>query len=149
MKKILLEALAINAEKISTIAVVGGGGKTSLIFRLMESFVSIGKKVIVTTTTHMAYEPERPFVEDGDIDGVWKDLQRYHYTVAASLDRATEKIGCLSEEKLEELRGLADVLLIEGDGAKLKPLKVPGEREPVIPDFAEMFIAVYGEYALG
>ena len=66
----------------------------------MESFVSIGKKVIVTTTTHMAYEPERPFVEDGDIDGVWKDLQRYHYTVAASLDRATEKIGCLSEEKL-------------------------------------------------
>ena len=45
----------------------------------------------------MAYEPERPFVEDGDIDGVWKDLQRYHYTVAASLDRATEKIGCLSE----------------------------------------------------
>ena len=43
-EKILLEALAINAEKISTIAVVGGGGKTSLIFRLMESFVSIGKK---------------------------------------------------------------------------------------------------------
>ena len=50
MKKTLLEALAINAEKISTIAVVGGGGKTSLIFRLMESFVSIGKKVIVTTS---------------------------------------------------------------------------------------------------
>ena len=44
MKKILLEVLAVNTEKISTIAVVGGGGKTSLIFRLMESFVSIGKK---------------------------------------------------------------------------------------------------------
>lgn len=98
----------------------------------------------MTTTTHMAYEPERPFVEDGDIDGVWKDLQRYHYTVAASLDRATEKIGCLSEEKLEELRGLADVLLIEADGAKRLPLKVPGEREPVIPEFAEMVIGVVG-----
>ncbi len=44
MKMILLEALAIDAEKISTIAVVGGGGKTSLIFRLMESFVSDWKK---------------------------------------------------------------------------------------------------------
>ena len=44
MKMTLLEALAIDAEKTSTIAVVGGGGKTSLIFRLMESFVSIGKK---------------------------------------------------------------------------------------------------------
>lgn len=97
----------------------------------------------------MAYEPERPFVEDGDIDGVWKDLQRYHYTVAASLDRATEKIGCLSEEKLEELRGLADVLLIEADGAKRLPLKVPGEREPVIPEFAEMVIGVVGVDALG
>ena len=74
MKKILLEVLAVNTEKISTIAVVGGGGKTSLIFRLMESFVSIGKKVIVTTTTHMAYEPERPFVEDGDIDGICRDI---------------------------------------------------------------------------
>lgn len=149
MKKTLLEALAIDAEKTSVIAVVGGGGKTSLIFRLMESFTSIGKKVIVTTTTHMAYEPERPFVEDGDIDEVRKDLQRYHYTVAASLDRETGKIGYLSEEKLQELRGLADVLLIEADGAKRLPLKVPGEREPVIPKFVEMVIGVVGMDALG
>ncbi len=78
-------------EKYQVIAVVGGGGKTSLIFRLMERLVSIGKTVIVTTTTHMAYEPERPFVENGDIDGVRKDLQIYHYTVAASLDCSREK----------------------------------------------------------
>ena len=82
----LLDALKINPEKYRVIAVVGGGGKTSLIFRLMEELVSIGKTVIVTTTTHMVYEPERPFVENGDIDGVRKDLQIYHYTVAASLD---------------------------------------------------------------
>ena len=97
----LLDALKINPEKYRVIAVVGGGGKTSLIFRLMEELVSIGKTVIVTTTTHMAYEPERPFVENGDIDGVRKDLQIYHYTVAASLDCSKGKIGCLSEEKLE------------------------------------------------
>ena len=149
MKMTLLEALAIDAEKTSTIAVVGGGGKTSLIFRLMESFTSIGKKVIVTTTTHMAYEPERPFVEDGDIDKVRKNLQRYHYTVAASLDRETGKIACLPEMKLEELRGVADVLLIEADGAKRLPLKVPGEMEPVIPEFVELVIGVVGIDALG
>ena len=57
----LLDALKINPEKYRVIAVVGGGGKTSLIFRLCEEMVSTGKKVIVTTTTHMAYEPERPF----------------------------------------------------------------------------------------
>ena len=149
MKKTLLEALAIDAQKTSAIAVGGGGGKTSLIFRLMESFVSIGKTVIVTTTTHMAYEPERPFVEDGDIDAVQRNLQRYHYTVAASLDRETGKIGCLSEEKLQELRGLAEVLLIEADGAKRLPLKVPGEREPVIPEFVDLVVGVIGMDALG
>lgn len=145
----LLDALKINPEKCRVIAVVGGGGKTSLIFRLMEELVSIGKTVIVTTTTHMAYEPERPFVENGDIDGVRKDLQRYHYTVVAGLERSRGKIGCLSEEKLEELRGLADVLLIEADGAKRLPLKVPGEWEPVIPDFADCVIGVVGMDAIG
>ena len=76
MKMTLLEALAIDAEKTSTIAVVGGGGKTSLIFRLMESFVSIGKKVIVTTTTHMAYEPERPFAEEGNAQQIQQNIEK-------------------------------------------------------------------------
>lgn len=145
----LLKALTIDPEKYQSIAVVGGGGKTSLIFRLCEELVSTGKKVIVTTTTHMAYEPERPFAEDGEIDAVRKNLQRYHYTIAASLDREKEKIGSLSEEKLQELRGLADVLLIEADGAKRLPLKVPGEWEPVIPEFVDLVIGVAGLDALG
>ncbi|WP_253288629.1 selenium cofactor biosynthesis protein YqeC [Blautia sp. MSJ-19] len=145
----LLNALKIDLEKCRGIAVVGGGGKTSLIFRMMESFVSAGKKVIVTTTTHMAYEPERPFAEDGNTDKIRHDLETYHYTVAASLDRSKGKIGCFSEEKLEKLRGLADILLIEADGAKRLPLKVPGEWEPVIPDFVELVIGVVGMDALG
>ena len=149
MKKTLLEALALNTEKTSAIAVVGGGGKTSLIFRLTEELVAAGKNVIVTTTTHMAYEPERPFVEIGETDGIRNDLQRYHYTVAASLDRKKGKIGCLPEERLMELRKLADVLLIEADGAKRLPLKVPGEWEPVIPEFAEVVTGVIGMDALG
>ena len=66
MKKTLLEALAINAEKISTIAVVGGGGKTSLIYRLTDELIDKGKRVIITTTTHMAGESELPFARGGD-----------------------------------------------------------------------------------
>ena len=48
-------------EKALTVAFTGGGGKTSLIFGLAEKFSGQGKRVIVTTTTHMAWEPERPF----------------------------------------------------------------------------------------
>ena len=71
-----LELLQIDYEKYPVIAVVGGGGKTSLIFRLMESFVSIGKKVIVTTTTHMAYEPERPFAEEGNAQQIQQNIEK-------------------------------------------------------------------------
>ena len=149
MKITLREALAVNTEKTSAIAGGGGGGTTSLIFRLTEELVAAGKNVIVTTTTHMAYEPERPFVENGETDGIRKDLQRYHYTVAASLDRTKGKIGCLPEKRLMELRELADILLIEADGAKRLPLKVPGEWEPVIPEFAEVVTGVIGMDALG
>ena len=149
MQKNLLEALAIDAETTSVIAVVGGGGKTSLIFRLMEEFVAGGKKVIVTTTTHMAYEPDRPFAEDGDTDKICDQLKNFGYTVAAGLNRSKGKIGCLPEEKLPEIKRLCDVLLIEADGAKRLPLKVPGEWEPVIPEFVDLVIGVVGMDALG
>ena len=44
----LWNALTIVPDRKQSIAVVGGGGKTSLIFRLCEEMVSTGKKVIVT-----------------------------------------------------------------------------------------------------
>ena len=43
----LWNALMIVPDRKQSIAVVGGGGKTSLIFRLCEEMVSTGKKVIV------------------------------------------------------------------------------------------------------
>lgn len=140
----LLDILSINSEKTSVIAVVGGGGKTSLIYRLTEELVSCGKKVIVTTTTHMAYEPERPFAENGNVRQIDQNLTVYGYTVAATLDPAAGKIAGLSEKKTEQLKELSDVLLIEADGAKRLPLKIPAEWEPVIPDFADMIIGVIG-----
>ena len=149
MQKTLLEALAIDEETTPVIAIVGGGGKTSLIFRLMEEFAAGGKKVIVTTTTHMAYEADRPFAEDGDTAQICNQLKKFGYTVAASLDRSKGKVGCLPEEKLSELKKLCDVLLIEADGAKHLPLKVPGEWEPVIPEFVDLIIGVVGMDALG
>ena len=51
-------------------AFTGGGGKTTLIYYLAEKFAGEGKKVIVTTTTHMAWEPERPFADAGDAAGI-------------------------------------------------------------------------------
>ena len=62
-----LELLQIDYEKYPVIAVVGGGGKTSLIYRLTDELIDKGKKVIITTTTHMAGESELPFAKGGDV----------------------------------------------------------------------------------
>ena len=59
----ILKALDIDTDRYPVLSVVGGGGKTSLIFRIMEELTAVGKKVLITTTTHMAYEPDRPFAE--------------------------------------------------------------------------------------
>lgn len=145
----ILKALDIDTDRYPVLSVVGGGGKTSLIFRMMEELTAAGKKVIITTTTHMAYEPDRPFAEDGDMISIKQNLEEYGYTIAASLDREKHKIGALSEEKLKEIKVLADVMLIEADGAKRYPLKVPASWEPVIWEQTDLVIAVAGRDAVG
>ena len=49
-----MECVMKKNEKALTVAFTGGGGKTSLILGLAEIFSGQGKRVIVTTTTHMA-----------------------------------------------------------------------------------------------
>lgn len=145
----ILKALDIDTDRYPVLSVVGGGGKTSLIFRIMEELTAVGKKVLITTTTHMAYEPDRPFAEDGDIISIKHNLEEHGYTIAALLDREKRKIGALSEEKLKEIKVLADVMLIEADGAKRYPLKVPASWEPVIWGQTDLVIAVAGMDAAG
>lgn len=129
------------------IAVVGSGGKTSLIWRLTEELVQAGKKVAVTTTTHMAIEKERPFALDGE--GAEALIFKHGYVLVASIDIQKKKLSSLPYEKLKKLSELCDVLLIEADGARKKPFKIPMEWEPVIPDFTDLVIAVCGLDSLG
>lgn len=145
----ILKALDIDTDRYPVLSVVGGGGKTSLIFRIMEELTAVGKKVLITTTTHMAYEPDRPFAEDGDIISIKHNLEEHGYTIAAALDREKCKISALSEEKMKEITALADVILIEADGAKKCPLKVPASWEPVIWKPTDLVIAVAGMDAAG
>lgn len=145
----ILKALDIDTDRYPVLSVVGGGGKTSLIFRIMEELTAVGKKVLITTTTHMAYEPDRPFAEDGDIISIKHNLEEHGYTIAAALDREKCKISALSEEKMKKITALADVILIEADGAKKCPLKVPASWEPVIWKPTDLVIAVAGMDAAG
>lgn len=144
-----LELLQIDYEKYPVIAVVGGGGKTSLIYRLTDELIDKGKRVIITTTTHMAGESELPFARGGDAARVKELLDKERYVIAAEYEEDTGKYASLTDEKLEELRELCDVMLVEADGAKHHPVKVPEKWEPVIPRCADIVISVIGLDCLG
>lgn len=144
-----LNLLKLDTDRYPVIAVVGGGGKTSLIYRLCEELCAMGKKVIISTTTHMAQDPALPFAEANQREAVERMLEKYGFAVAARVEKETGKWCSPGEEVLEKLTGLCDVMLIEADGAKRKPLKVPAGWEPVIPSFADLVVSVIGLDCLG
>lgn len=136
-------------KKSLTVAVTGGGGKTSLIFYLAEKFSSQGKCVIVTTTTHMAWEEEHPFAQAEDVPELSRLINQYGYVTAAYHEAGQPKISGPDEKTLEMLSGLCDLLLVEADGARRCPLKVPAEWEPVIPELADVVVGVIGLDCIG
>ena len=127
------------------IAVVGSGGKTTLIKNLADRYRSAGKTVFVTTTTHMFIEEDTLLTDDSDtIVGVLKSMG---YAMAGLSDG--EKIKPLSKETFDAVCACADVVLVEADGSRRVPLKYPNTTEPVIPENTEEIIVVCGLNAIG
>lgn len=131
------------------IAVVGGGGKTSLIFHLARLLTGQGKKVIVATSTHMARDSSHPFALWGDGGQLNRNLSEWGYSVVGVPEETTGKIACPPRPDWGALQDDCDILLVEADGAHGLPLKVPAAHEPVIPRQAELVIGVAGLDALG
>ncbi|SFD30903.1 selenium cofactor biosynthesis protein YqeC [Clostridium uliginosum] len=170
-QKLLIEALKIDINKKKIISFVGGGGKTSLIYELGNELSKLGKKVIVTTTTHMCM-PKSNVVLTGKKDDIKKLLySKNMITVGMLCDQKDKKfeenklknkqtVNCNEEEKLKKISGLtkematslielADFVLVEADGSKRLPLKVPAQHEPVILEGSNLVVGVCGIDAIG
>lgn len=128
------------------IAVVGSGGKTTRIHKLNEKYRNQGKKVFVTTTTHMYEEPE--CILSGNVEEIVAKLNTCGYCMAG-LSAENRKIKALSLEVYEAVCEYADIVLVEADGSKGKPVKFPAEHEPVIPENVDEIHIVTGLCAVG
>jgi hypothetical protein len=129
------------------ISAVGAGGKTSLIYALAEEAKAKGAKVAIVTTTHM-YVPKKYGIIDGDLEAVSRQLEQGGIVVAGSLVEEG-KIGFVGEELYSSICNLADVVLVEADGSKRMPLKVPQEGEPVLPANTDLIVCLAGLTSLG
>lgn len=127
--------------------VVGSGGKTTLIHQMAETYIKEGKRVLITTSTHMYTEPDTIVTDDAD--QIIECLNTNHYAFAGKLSDTTNKITALSLETFEKVSTFADEILVEADGSKQLPLKYPNENEPVIVPGCNQIIIVTSLLALG
>ena len=138
-KNFLYEALEINIEEKNIISFVGGGGKTTSIYTLAKELSKLGKKVVVTTTTHM-HMPE-DFI--GNVNEIIERFKSENLITVGIKDRDGKFVGG-GEKMAEKLINLCDFLLIEADGARMHPLKAPANYEPVILKNTTMVVGVAG-----
>lgn len=126
------------------ISVVGAGGKSTLINRLAEELTLCGKKVLVTTTTHI-WKPEPDiFAESAEeAEVIWGAGS---YAVAGTVEASAvrEKLRSPELKQWPLFLARAEIVLIEADGAKGKPCKLPAAHEPVISEETTLVLGVMG-----
>ena len=122
-------------------AIIGGGGKTTLM-EVLAGELSQKGSVILMTTTHIRRPAQLETLTDAD-----------EALVSAALSRS--RIVCVGEAaeegklraprlSIETLARLADFVLVEADGSRQLPLKAHAAHEPVVPPCSRQVICVVG-----
>lgn len=133
----------------NVIAFAGAGGKTSAIYACAQKYMEKHKKVLIMTTTKMGTPDQRELlVSENDENAVKDVLNRYGICVTGKLV-LPEKISSWPDAVMRKMAELADVVLIEADGAKMKSLKVPADYEPVIPNWCGKLVVFLGLSKMG
>ena len=131
------------AEQGHIVSLVGGGGKTTLLYAMARHCAAKGWKVLVSTTTHIQC-PERNWARtEARREALWAAGQ---FAVAG----APAEGGKLTRPPaLQEWMAQADAVFLEADGAKRLPCKAPAAHEPVLLPESDLVLAVAGLSAVG
>lgn len=124
----LIEALDLHPGDV--VALVGGGGKTSLGYRLVREAAARGWRPLFTVTTKI-YPP---------------DLPPHQWVAGPALPDG--KLSGVTFDQVDALR-VHDLVVVEADGSAGRPLKFPAAHEPVIPPCTTVVLAVAGASAVG
>ena len=133
------------AEKGHVVSLVGGGGKTTLLYALSEHCARRGWRVLAGTTTHIRQPKQNFAATDADVKALWAAGA---FAVLGTPD-GSGKLTAPPPRQLEHWMEQADAVFLEADGAKLLPCKAPAAHEPVILPESDIVLAVAGLSALG
>lgn len=126
------------------IIVCGAGGKTSYINNISKKYKN--KKVIITTTTKI-------FKTENYISHIDEETFKNNNIITLGKEFDKDKLTYAGDKELKNALRFADIIFIEADGSKYHALKIPNNKEPVIPDFIINYISeiivVMGVHAIG
>lgn len=128
------------------IALVGGGGKTTLLHAIGSA---LHGPTVLTCTTKMGAEQHRGrplLVAPGDA-AVQVALEAHGRVMVLGEVRGQKGIG-ITSERADELFGLGVHVVSESDGSRRRPAKAPHWYEPVLASTVTMVICVIGSDAL-
>jgi probable selenium-dependent hydroxylase accessory protein YqeC len=151
---------AFHIGDFEVVSLVGGGGKTTLMFALARELEAAGRPVVTTTTTRIgagepaAYGSPCLLVEKdgGKLPGLIADnLKTYHHvTVVADNLSSQGKLRGLTAAAVDRMAAAGPgCIIIEADGAAGRPIKAPNAGEPVFPHRTTLVIPVVGIDSLG
>ena len=146
-------------------AIIGSGGKSTLLRALGLELMRAGGRVLICTTTHMFPVAGVPWDGSSRRLGAapWKPgalhtpgctcevcagLARGSICQAGVLDPETGKLSAPAES-LDQLAQRFDYVLAEADGSKRLPLKAHASWEPVVPVGTANVVWVVGASGLG
>lgn len=139
-------ASALGIGDRSHVALVGGGGKTTLLHALGDQ---LSGRIVLTTTTKMGADEHRgrPVVLDPSDDEIVA-ASATGPVVALRRTEGDKAIG-VDPSRCDRWFATVDHVVIEADGSRGRPFKAPAEYEPVIPSTATLVVHVIGVDALG
>ncbi|MEM7332071.1 MAG: selenium cofactor biosynthesis protein YqeC [Chloroflexota bacterium] len=147
MSQQLIEAF--NVRENDLIAIVGGGGKSSLLFALERSWP---QPVVVTTTTRIfaaQIAQARAHLTLDKIDLLDEHLARHGSCLVIGETHGDKAHGVPIEWPAQLLtRPSVNLVVVEADGSRMRPVKAPAAHEPVVPPETTLGVIVVGMDAL-
>ena len=139
------EALGLGDHEF--VSLVGGGGKTTVLFALG---AQLSGTVVLTTTTKMGSDRTaglEPLLAPSD-ERLRRELWDRRVALAWHAVSDHKALG-VEAHVCDRWFGLADHVVVEADGSRRMPFKAPLEHEPVVPDQTTVLVACVGAAALG
>jgi len=141
------------------VTIIGGGGKTSLLYYLLTVVNEMGLAAVGTSTTKLSSHclSGASFFTIKSIEEGYQAVKeiihgKEHKIIMYGQDPSnSEKMLGISSEWIEQLAMQAQetIFVVEGDGAAGKPIKGHASYEPVIPSGSSLVIVMIGIDGVG